>query len=85
MNPIYEKLFDTYGCATLKEVGNYDEDAVCALLEQYAPDQSARLALEDAFFERYLRWSADAFSLGLHLGVSLLHDQVRRVRPQQVQ
>lgn len=85
MNPIYEKLFDTYGCATLKEVGNYDEDAVCALLEQYAPDQKAQLALEDAFFERYLRWSADAFSLGLHLGLSLLHDQVRRVRPQQVQ
>lgn len=85
MNPIYEKLFDTYGCATLKEVGNYDEEAICALLEQYAPDQGARLALEDAFFDRYLRWSADAFSLGLHLGLSLLHDQVRRVRPQQVQ
>lgn len=85
MNPIYEKLFDTYGCATLKEVGNHDEDTICALLEQNAPDQGARLALEDAFFDRYLRWSADAFSLGLHLGLSLLHDQVRRVRPQQVQ
>ena len=85
MNPIYEKLFDTYGCATLKEVGNYDEDAVCALLEQYAPDQSARLALEDAFFDRYLRWSADAFSLGLHLGLSLFHDEVGRLGAQQFQ
>ena len=28
---------------------------------------------------------ADAFALGLHLGLSLLCDQVRRVRPQQVQ
>lgn len=85
MNPIYEKLFDSYGCAALKEMDNYDEDAITALLEQYAPDRKARLELEDAFFDRYLRWSNDAFALGLHLGLSLLHDQVRRVRPQQVQ
>ena len=82
MNPIYEVLFDTYGCSVLKEADNYDEDAITALLEQYAPDGKA---LEDAFFDRYLRWSADAFALGLHLGLSLLHDQVRRVRSQQVQ
>lgn len=85
MNPIYEVLFDTYGCSVLKEADNYDEDAITALLEQYAPDGKAQLALEDAFFDRYLRWSADAFALGLHLGLSLLHDQVRRVRSQQVQ
>ena len=85
MNPIYEALFDTYGCSVLKEADNYDEDAITALLEQCAPDQKARLKLEDAFFARYLRWSADAFALGLHLGLSLLHDQVRRVRSQQVQ
>lgn len=85
MNPIYEKLFDSYGYSILKEADNYDEDAITALLEQYAPDRKARLELEDAFFDRYLRWSADAFALGLHLGLSLLHDQVRRVRSQQVQ
>ena len=85
MNPIYEALFDTYGCPVLKEADNYDEDAITALLEQCAPDQKARWKLEDAFFDRYLRWSADAFALGLHLGLSLLHDQVRRVRSQQVQ
>ena len=85
MNPIYEKLFDSYGCDALKEADNYDHAAIRALLEQYAPDQKTRLALEDAFFDRYLHWSADAFTLGLHLGLSLLCDQVRRVRPQQVQ
>ena len=85
MNPIYEALFDTYGCSVLKKADNYDEDAITALLEQCAPDQKTRLELEDAFFDRYLRWSADAFALGLHLGLSLLHDQVRRVRSQQVQ
>ena len=85
MNPIYEKLFDSYGCDTLKEIGNYDEADIFALLDRYAPEEQARLALEDAFFERYLRWSADAFALGLHLGLSPLHDQVRRVRSQQVQ
>ena len=85
MNPIYGKLFDSYGCDALKEIGNYDDAAIRALLDQQVPEERARLVLEDAFFDRYLRWSADAFSLGLHLGLSLLCDQIRRVRPQQVQ
>ena len=84
MNPIYEKLFDSYACSALKEAGNYDESDIFALLDRYAPGQDARIALEDAFFDRYLRWSADAFALGLHLGLSLLHDQIRRVRPEKV-
>ena len=49
MNPIYEKLFDSYGYDILKEAGTYDEEAICALLEQYAPDQKAQLALEDTW------------------------------------
>ena len=32
MNPIYEKLFDSYGYSNLKEADNYDEDAITALL-----------------------------------------------------
>ena len=44
----------------------------------------ARLCLQDAFLARYLQWFTDAFTLGLHLGLSLVHDNVRRGGPQQV-
>lgn len=85
MTPVYEALFDTYGCSVLREADNYGEAAITALPEQCAPDRKARLELEDTFFGHGLRRSADAFALGLHPGLSLLHDQVRRVRSQQVQ
>ena len=85
MHPIYERLFDGYAAELLKDSDNYGEAAIRALLEQYSLDRDARRNLEEAFFDRYLQWSTDAFALGLHLGLSLLHDQVRRVRPEQVQ
>ena len=84
MNPVYEALFDTYGCSVPREADNCGEAAITALPEQCAPDRKARLELGGAFFGRCRR-SADAFALGLHLGLSLLHDQVCRVRSQQVQ
>lgn len=85
MNPIYERLFDGYAADLLKEADNYNESAIRALLEQYPLDRDTRRNLEEAFFDRYLQWSTDAFALGLHLGLSLLHDQIRRIGPQQVQ
>lgn len=84
MNPIYETLFETYGASVLQALdGQYDDEAILEQLEQLVPDKKARLRLEDLFFDFYNRWSVDAFALGLHLGLSLLHDNVRRVRPQQ--
>lgn len=85
MNPVYETLFHTYGDFVLKELGSYDERDVCSHLEQFPLDKSARIRLEELFFAYYCRWSANAFALGLHLGLSLLCDDIRRVRPQQVQ
>lgn len=86
MNPIYEKLFASYGASVLQDLDlDYDEDAIASQLEDLALDQNVLLRLEDLFFEYHYRWSVDAFSLGLHLGLSLLRDDVRRVRPQQVQ
>lgn len=85
MNLIYEKLFDYYGAEILKKVENYDEPALNDLLSAIPLDKTARLKLEDAFFDRYLQWSTDAFAVGLHLGLSLLHRDVRRTGPQQVQ
>ena len=85
MNPIYERLFDGYAADLLKEADNYNEPAIHALLEGCSLDRDTRRNLEEAFFDRYLQWSTDAFALGLHLGLSLLHDQIRRIGPQQIQ
>ena len=84
MNPIYETLFETYGASVLQTFDSrYDADAILEQLKPLVSDPKARLRLEDLLFDLYNRWSVDAFALGLHLGLSLLHDNVRRVRPQQ--
>lgn len=84
MNPIYEKLFDTYGDSTLQDLGVYDEDAILAALAELPLDSHTRCRVCTLMLDYYHQWSADAFSLGLHLGLSLLCDDVRRTRPQQV-
>ena len=70
MNPIYLRLFDGYAADILQKADPFDSKSV---------DQ-----LADAFLARYLQWFTDAFTLGLHLGLSLVHDNVRRGGPQQV-
>ena len=84
MNPIYERLFDGYAAGLLRDADNYGESAIRALLEQYSLDRDARRNLEEAFFDRYLQWSTDAFALGLPLGLALAHDNIRRGCPQQL-
>lgn len=84
MNPIYEKLFDTYGDSTLRDISVYDEAEMDAEMEKLPLDKAAKVALSSILLQYYYRWSTDAFTLGLHLGLSLLHDDVRRARPQQV-
>lgn len=85
MNPIYEKLFDTYGDATLRDLGVCDEDAILANLAELPLDSRTRCRVCTLMLDYYHQWSADAFALGLHLGLSLVHDDVRRGGPQQVQ
>ena len=86
MSSLYEKLFSSYGASVLQDLDrDYDEDEILSRLKDLPLDKKVRLRLEDLFFDCYHRWSADAFALGLHLGLSLLHDDVRRRRPQQVQ
>ena len=85
MSPIYEKLFETYCSKTLREVSPYDHVSLEALLDTLPLSKEDRLTLDDAFFERYLQWSADAFAVGLHLRLSLFHDEVRRFGSQQFQ
>ena len=85
MSPIYEKLFETYCSKTLREVSPYDHVSLEALLDTLSLSKEDRLTLDDAFFERYLQWSADAFAVGLHLRLSLFHDEVGRLGAQQFQ
>lgn len=84
MNPIYEKLFDTYGDSVLQDFNAYNEDEINAILNTLPLDNGTKVRLDNLFFDYYYRWSTDAFTVGLHLGLSLLHDDVRRIRPQQV-
>lgn len=85
MNPVYETLFLTYGDFVLKELDSYDKRDVLSHLEQFPLDKDARISLEELLFSYYCRWSTNAFAAGIHLGLSLLCDDIRRLRPQQVQ
>ena len=53
-----------------------------AQLDRLSLGRDASRRLEELFFDRYLQWSTDAFALGLHLGLSLFHDNIRRGRAQ---
>lgn len=82
MESIYEKLFDTYGWSVLRDLERgYDEKKVFAQLDTLVQDKKVRLRLEDLFFDCYHRWSTDAFTLGLHLGLSLLQPVPRPQHP----
>ena len=85
MATLYETLFAGYAEPILRDLErNYDEASVKTVLERLSLSQDTRRHLEDLFLDSYYQWSADAFALGLHLGLSLFHDNVRRNRAQQV-
>ena len=83
MNHIYEKLFETYGESLLNECESYNEEEILAQLNNLSLDGKTRIRLADLFFEYYTQWSVDVFSVGLHLGLSLLCDDIRRLRAQE--
>ena len=75
MNPIYLRLFDGYAADILQKADPFDSKSVDQLADSLSLSGDARLCLQDAFLARYLQWSTDAFTLGLHLGLSLVHDK----------
>lgn len=79
MKQIYEKLYDGYAAPLVGQ----SHDAIHTLLAPL-PD-AQRIDLTDALDAICLQQSTDAFAAGLHLGLSLLCDDIRRLRPQQVQ
>ena len=78
--------------AAIVEAGRYAPSAMNVQLCRFYVITDPRLLrrisdtvsrrLEELFFDRYLQWSTDAFALGLHLGLSLFHDNIRRGRAQ---
>lgn len=69
MNPIYLRLFDGYAADILQKADPFDSKSVDQLADSLSLSGDARLCLQDAFLARYLQWSTDAFTLGLHLGL----------------
>ncbi len=77
MQSVYQKLYDTYGEAVLKELDGFPSAAVTDFLKALPIEESRRIDLFDRSFRFYMQWSADAFCAGLHLGLSLLGGNVR--------
>ena len=82
MNPIYEKLFAVYGEPTLRNTENFDSYALRKTLDRFPLTDDQRRELIDFLFDHYYQWSLDAFTMGLHLGLSLLDERPRRPEPQ---
>ena len=75
MTTIVEKLFDTYGDKIMREHALYEEREIMEALDKLSLAPSAKVEVCDLFSNCYLRWSTAAFSIGLHLGLSLLGEQ----------
>ena len=84
VNPVEERLFDTYAYPLLEELRHFPDGEVIDFLNALPLEERQRVALFDRARHLYFQWSADAFSIGLHLGLSLAwNDDVRRPRPEQ--
>ena len=82
MNKLYEKLFDAYGDLLLKDARIYNEEEINQQLRRLPLDSHTLQTVDNLFFDCYFRWSTAAFAAGIHLGLTLLHDDIRRLRPQ---
>ena len=83
MNSTVQRLFDTYGESVLKDLGNFPHEELVVLLNALPIEECRRIQLYDQISLYHYQWSADAFAVGLHLGLSLLNDNVRCPRPQE--
>lgn len=82
MDPIVQKIFDTYGESVLKDLDRFPDGELIDLLNDLPLEESRRINLYDRATHYYYQWSADAFAIGLHLGLSLFNDNIRRSGPQ---
>lgn len=82
MNPVEERLFDTYAIPILEEIKHFPYQELDDLLNSLPIDKTLRVDLFDRARNLYFQWSADAFVTGLHLGLSLLNNNIRRPGPE---
>ena len=82
MNPVYKKLYDTYGLSCEDITCDYREREISTQLEELPLDADTRRKLEALFFQYHYHWAGEAFCLGLQLGMALLYDDVCRTRTQ---
>lgn len=82
MLSVEQTLFETYGESLLKELNRFPEREVIDLLNSLPIEEGRRIDFFDRACRFYYQASADAFALGLHLGLSLLNNDVRRQGPQ---
>ena len=83
MNQTTQRLFDTYGESVLKDLDRFPDGELIDLLNSLPIEESRRLDLFDQINRFYLDWSTDAFTVGLHLGLTLSNHDIRRFRPEQ--
>lgn len=84
MNQTTQRLFDTYGESVLKDLDRFPDGELIDLLNSLPIEESRRLDLFDQINRFYLDWSTDAFTVGLHLGLTLSNHDIRRLRPEKV-
>ena len=76
MASVYETLFASYASSILQTLErDYDEREILARLDAVPLEKAVRARTKALFCEYRFRWSVDAFTLGLHLGLSLREDR----------
>ncbi|WP_300411667.1 hypothetical protein [uncultured Oscillibacter sp.] len=82
MDPTIQRLFDTYGESVLKDLGNFPHEELVVLLNALPIGEHRRIQLYDQISLYHYQWSAGAFTVGLHLGLTLSNNNIRRLRPE---
>ena len=85
MLAVEQRLFDTYGETILREMGHgFDEAELEKWLGTFPIDGKVRYRIVDGLLDYYQHWAPASFAVGFRLGLALLHDDIRRFRPEKV-
>jgi len=76
MDSVYVRLFETYGENVLKEMRSFPPEEIDEFLDALSVREDCRINLYDQLYNYFMDWSANAFSIGLHLGLSLFASDI---------
>ena len=80
-----DRLFETYGAPIMNEINRFPSREIDDLLDSLPIEKKRRVDIYDKARLLFYQSSVDAFSIGLHLGLSLTqNDNIRRPGPEQV-